>query len=105
MTLVQLIVLTLATWRIASLLSNERGPFDVFVRIRGMTGITHDENKKIWIVPDDFFALVVSCVWCNSVYIATFWVAMYYFFSIFAFWGALPFALSAGAIFLSRYNV
>lgn len=59
MTLLTFIVLSLVTWRLASLLVNEIGPFEMFRKIR-------DEyyNRKYL---HSFINL--DCVWCISVYI------------------------------------
>ena len=96
MTLVELIVYGLATWRIASLLVDEPGPFRIFVRLRSMVGITHDEDDNVAIIPDGFLPGILSCVYCCSIWIGLFWTLMQ--LVPFAFYIALPFALSAVAI-------
>lgn len=101
MTLTHLIIYGLATWRVASLLVEESGPFDIFKKIRELTGITHDEDDLPLMIPDRFFAQLFSCVWCTSV-----WVAVAY--TLVSLWKhgiytALPFALSAVAVLLQDY--
>lgn len=96
MTLVELIVYGLATWRISSLLVDEPGPFRIFVRLRSLVGITHDEDDNVAIIPDGFLPGILSCVWCTSIYIGLFWTLMQ--FVPFAFYLALPFALSGISI-------
>lgn len=98
MTLVDFVVLALATWRMASLLAKETGPFDVFMKIRKVFGIIHDDDKNVAMVPETFFAQAISCVWCNSIYIGLFWTLMFVLLGDLALLAALPFALSAGAV-------
>lgn len=105
MSLSALLILILATWRLSSLLVDERGPLDVFVRIRELAGIQHDESKKPFLYPERFFAQLLSCIWCISIWVAGGWSLAYYLVGDAVILLALPFALSAGAIILSRYHV
>ncbi len=59
----QAVLIGLAAWRVASLLAQEGGPFDVFTRIRALPLATPFEEG----VPD-------WCVWCLSPWAAA---AMY----------------------------
>ena len=107
MTLVELIVFGLATWRVSSLLVDEVGPFRIFLKLRQLVGIQHDVDDFVSIVPDTFLASLLSCVWCTSVWVGLFWVIMFYVCKItnivlFAQLIAMPFALSAVAIITSR---
>ena len=84
----QAVLIGLAAWRIAAMLSYERGPFDVFLRFREALGIKHDdagepkETRKAlgiqhgepteW--PSNVVTEALSCVWCLGVYAAA---AMY----------------------------
>jgi hypothetical protein len=102
MTLITFLVLGLATWRIASLLVNEAGPFHVFTKIRKLVGIQHDSDEKILMVPDRFLAGVLSCVWCCSMYVGFFWLIAWLAFPLPAFWVACVFALSALAIVVNK---
>lgn len=77
MSLIVFIVLSLATWRLASLFVNEIGPFKMFLRIR-------DEYYN---QPFLHKFINLDCVWCLSVYIGwilalialglTWWVFFY----------------------------
>ena len=98
MTLVELIVYGLATWRIASLLVDEPGPFRIFVRLRSLVGITHDEDDNVAVIPDGFLPELLSCLWCTSLWVGFFCTIMYLLFPQVSFYLALPFALSALAI-------
>ena len=65
--LVQLITLGLATWRISSMLVSERGPFDMFIKLRNKMGFVHDDAGHVIGRPD---GNVLSCLWCTSIYVA-----------------------------------
>jgi hypothetical protein len=89
-------VLILATWRLSSLLAQEAGPGDMFVWVRRMLGVWYDDAgdpQDVGILSDG-----ITCVWCNSVWIGGVLAAVYWLAPDVAFWLALPFALSAGAI-------
>lgn len=103
MSLVDFIILCLATWRISSLLVAETGPFDVFLKLREAVGITHDEDKKVAVIPERFLPQLLSCMWCTSVWVGFTWVLLFLLLPQVALWIALGFAVSAGAIFLERF--
>lgn len=102
MTPLDFVILCLATWRVSVLFSKEEGPFDVFKRLREKTGIQHDDNGEVLMIPHKFFAELLSCVWCTSIWVGAFWGL---------FWLALPnvciafailFAFSSAAILIDR---
>lgn len=99
---IELIVLALATWRVSSLLVREQGPFFIFQRLRGLTGITHDPFGGLVKIPDTFFAGILSCVWCASIWVGAGWVLAWYFLPKITVLVATIFALSSGAIVLDR---
>lgn len=72
--LTEMIIIGLAAWRVAALLSYERGPFDVFLRFRERLGFKHNDKgePKEW--PSNVVTEALSCVWCMGMYAA---VAMY----------------------------
>jgi len=104
MTLLEFAILGLATWRISALLSKEAGPFDVFKRIRKKAGIIHDENDDVFMVPHNFFAELLSCVWCTSIWVAAFWACFFAVTPQICTIIATIFALSAVAIFVDRLS-
>lgn len=97
-----LVILGLATWRMGHLLAKEKGPFNVFLGIRGFFGIVHDDDGEIVIIPEKFFPKLISCVWCNSIYFGAFWTIAYYFLGTIALFLAFPFALGAIAIVIEE---
>lgn len=62
------VIVTLATWRIASLLVNEDGPFDIFARFRKFIGVYYDYYSRKQ--GKNVVARAFTCVWCLSVWIA-----------------------------------
>ena len=96
--------LGLATWRLASLLVNEKGPFDMFVRIRAGVGIVEmrlDDKPEVYTaVPDTFLGKLFDCVWCCSLWIGLALTVLYFFAPVITMWGTFPLALSALAILL-----
>ena len=99
MTLVELIVFGLATWRISSLLVDEPGPFRMFIRLRELVGITHDADDNVEMIPGGLLPGILSCVWCCSMWVGI--LITIISFVPYSFYFALPFALSALAIITS----
>lgn len=95
-------LLCLATWRLSSLLVNESGPFDMFLRVRKLAGIEHDDEKKPTIIHDRFFAGLLSCVWCTSIWVGAAMTAAWYAIPVITFYGCLALGLSAGAILVQE---
>lgn len=96
-------ILGMATWRITSLLVREQGPWNIFERIRELSGIIHDEDGNVLAIPDNFFADVLSCVWCCSIWVAFGWSIVFFIYPVIT-WVAIPFALSSITIFLDKLN-
>lgn len=97
----ELVVLALATWRLTSLLVWEDGPFEVFARLRHLLGVRYDETNQPY--GANWFAKGVVCPACASVWFGAFWCIIYLLWHS-AWYIALPFALSAGAIAVERWN-
>lgn len=85
--------ITLATWRISSLFVEERGPFDIFTRVREAFGFEHDEDGKVIVAPDNH---LLGCVWCFSVWVGA-------VLCILPAPLSRPFAASAMTIFLHKF--
>ena len=99
-----LVIYILAVWRIANLFVNERGPFDLFLKIRSVAGITHDENGFALEIPETFFGQLLSCVWCSSIWIALFITVLWFVSSEWALRFAVILALSGGAVLLEEWR-
>lgn len=81
--LVQVALAGLGGWRLASLLVNEDGPWNVFRRIRGLGGLREGDLE----IPGGFFPGLFSCIWCMTVWTST---AVFVFASAFPVLAALP---------------
>lgn len=60
--------LSLATWRLASLLVNEAGLFSVFARLRRAAGVRTDNTGRKY--ADNELGELLTCVWCMSIWTA-----------------------------------
>lgn len=98
----QLIIYALATWRISSLFVAETGPGRVFLHIRELFGIQHDDNGKVVLIPEIFFAELLSCVWCFSLWVGIVITILHAILPDLACFILLPFALSSLSIFLNK---
>lgn len=100
-----LIILALATWRISSLFVYETGPWFLFERLRSRAGIyfhMHPKDGPIKITPDTFFAQLLDCLWCFSLYTGGVLGLLYFLLPAFTFYICLPFALSTLAILINQ---
>lgn len=102
-TLTELFIFGLATWRVASLLTKEAGPFRIFVKIREWAGIKHDADDKVWVIPGNSFAQLLSCVWCASLWIGLFFFIFHFLSPVFSLQIATVFSFSAAAIALDAH--
>jgi hypothetical protein len=89
--------LSLAAWRLASLVANEDGPWMIFKRIR--------QRAEHWCKKYRFcseFGLyeLFSCEWCNSVWIGAGLTLLYIWMGESILYIALPLALSTVAIII-----
>lgn len=102
MTLTTFLILSLATWRIANMFVWESGPFNIFRKIRHLTGIAHEDDGTPFLIPDLFFAKLLSCVWCSSVWVGFGWFLLWLLLPDISVLCALPFAFSTGAIIVDK---
>lgn len=83
-----MLLLALATWRLAHMLAEEDGPFNVFGELR-------------FRLPGELGTGAV-CMWCNSVWIGALWALAWYVAADLVLYLALPWALSAASIGLQE---
>ena len=50
------------------MLSYERGPFDVFLRLRKALGFQHGDDGQPVSWPDGWLSNALSCVWCLGIW-------------------------------------
>jgi len=83
-----LVIVSLATWRLTSLLARERGPLSIGTHLRSMLGVDHDESGSPqidamgglcyhvvtpWEGVDNILQEIaqgMTCMWCCSVWVA-----------------------------------
>lgn len=99
-----LVVYGLLTWRIASFLVYENGPFDVFAHVRDFIGVGYDEGSRCTGVKRiKVFAKMACCFKCSSVWIAWFLVATMMYIDDWRFYVIRVLVLSAIAIIANVY--
>jgi len=98
--MLKLITLSLATWRVSSLLASEAGPFDVFGRLRTLLGVRKGPDGAEYGTNE--LARMITCVWCCSLWVGAGWVIGYWLIPDVIVWLALPFALSAGVVIVEE---
>jgi hypothetical protein len=89
--------LALAAWRFASLVANEDGPWMVFKRIR----LRAEQWCKQYRFCNELGLYeLVSCEWCNSIWLGAGLTLLYLWIGESILYIALPFALSTVAIII-----
>lgn len=58
------VIVGLAAWRVGHLLAIESGPGDVFEHLRRLLGVPKTGEIQ------GFFPKLITCVWCNTVWLA-----------------------------------
>lgn len=61
------LVTSLATWRLTSLLVSERGPLNIFEKLRERAGIGHHEHEPTF-YPGTQIGDFFNCFWCVSMW-------------------------------------
>lgn len=67
-TILDLIELGLAVWRVSYMLVHEEGPNDVFIKLREASGVQYDDKTGETVSWNDWTPLI--CIWCTSLYVA-----------------------------------
>ncbi len=64
---VELLILGLASWRIANLLARESGPWAIFHHLRLLVGVRYENGH----LADDMGMIAngITCIFCNSVWV------------------------------------
>jgi hypothetical protein len=101
--LIDFLVLSLATWRLSSLIATpgDDGPWEMFLRIRKFVGVKHDEQTGLYYGTNEF-AKGIMCLWCVSVWVGLGLAVLYFFFREPVVLCSLPFALSGAAVIVER---
>ncbi len=105
------VLLSLATWRMASLLAREDGPFNrVFLQLRQAAGVVYEDEKTVneetgeeeidtTMTPTNWVAEGLICMKCNSVWVGTVLTILYFISPSLTRLLVLPLALSTMSIF------
>jgi len=91
------LILSLAAWRLASLVANEDGPWMVFKRLRQRAELL---CKRYRFCSELGLYELFSCEWCNSIWIGVGLTLLYLWMGHTIFYIALPLALSTVAIII-----
>lgn len=99
MSLLDLIALSLATWRITNLIvdDSEAGPWDSLHGLRRIIGVRYDNKNRPFGTNE--LARAMTCMWCASLWIALPVMLIGHFVSPAPLY---PFALSAGALMVNK---
>lgn len=84
-----------ALLRISLLVTQERGPWDVFLKIREIAGIQHDTQGEPDMWTENFITGVLTCVWCFSMWFAFVITVAYALYPVITVWICMPFSFSA----------
>lgn len=104
------VLLSLATWRMASLLAREDGPAYLFLKLRRAAGVVYEDEETVnketgekevetTMTPTNWLAEGLICMKCNSVWVGTVLTILYFIFPNLTRILVLPLALSAMSIF------
>jgi len=101
MTITTFLYLSLAAWRLASLVANEDGPWQMFKRFRRIAECWCNKYK---FCSELGLHELVTCEWCNSVWIGAGLTLLYIWIGEAVLYLALPLAFSIVVIIL-KYTV
>lgn len=98
--IIDLLILGLATWRLTSLIVSEAGPWDLMAKFRHRIGIRYDDLSQPY--GTNVIASAMTCVWCFSVWIGLGMAGMFLIFGPYVIMACLPLSLSAMSILIER---
>lgn len=107
MTVIQLLVLSLAVTRLALMFVTEDGPYSVFKRLRDKAGIqeftlpTGDVQKFVIDEENNLLGGILSCTWCASVWFSAFLIIGYLLLPVITFYIAAWLSLSMISIIVN----
>lgn len=95
------ILIVLATWRIAHMIVYlEDGPWDILHKLRAWVGVKYDDQSQPY--GTNVVSKGMLCMWCFTVWLGIGFTILYYLLPGVAVAIALPFAISAGALWLDN---
>ena len=102
MSMLDIAVISLAVWRISSLLSREDGPFYIFSKIRHLAGVEYDINSKP--IPKNELSRGLLCLWCTSIWVSVVFCVIYFLWPSWTVMMLTPFAVSTIAIVIDGHS-
>lgn len=102
MDIITFLILSLATWRISSLLTNpeEMGPYRVLSSIRYRVGVRFNERSEVYSTNE--IAEIFTCLWCMSIWIGVILTILWLVIPTYITILCLPFAFSTLAIVIEE---
>lgn len=100
MNYLDLLVGSVATWRLTRMFLVENGPFRIFRRLREASGVVYVDNDTLEV--SSFKYEITMCTWCMSVWVGT-GVTLLLRFVPGGLWWLLPFIYSAGNVVIGRF--
>lgn len=98
------ILIGMATWRIANMLSDtdQSGPWQILDKFRKRVGLQYNQYSEPYAKPGSL-ADMITCVYCNSIWIAIGFYILWNVNQTLTIIVSTPLALSAVAIFLQEF--
>jgi len=113
MNLIDFIILSLATWRIANMIvdDSEDGPWDILHKVRYLIGIRYKDNLPVFYLEEGTrlnwledihyqIFLAFTCIWCATVWIGILTLLLWFIPYNIGLYLLTPFAISAGALII-----
>lgn len=97
--MISYLILSLATWRITSLLVTEFGPGNIFERLRYRLGVRYDVGGLR--IGNNIVAEAFTCLWCLSLWVGIVLTILFWLWPGIT-WLAMPFAFSTIAILIDK---
>lgn len=103
LTLIDILILAFATWRLADILIVEDGPWDIVLKFRNAIAMNYNSEVDAYKYKDSMFGKLFACIRCMSVWVGAFWMLMWLFLpTTILYVMAFPFAFSGAAILIDR---
>src|SRR5512136_2345787 len=99
MSILHLLILSLACYRLSELFSSDIGPYEIFVKFRHWAGVRYDDHSEPYGTNE--FSRGLLCVWCNSIWFGIVITVLYVILGNILVYILLPLALS-GAVILAK---
>lgn len=104
MNLVQLLVLTLACYRLSEMLANDKedGPWFILSKFRHWVGVRYDDHSRAY--GNNHWAEGLLCVYCNSMWFGILLAMLYVILGDIAVLLVSPFALSGAVVLATKFS-